>query len=79
MSRTRYRFRTYDVRADQEPDAEPITYGLRCSVCDAEGPVRECADEALAWIFEHVKSEPEHLTYRETIGRSYRAIPGDWR
>lgn len=75
---TRYRFRQFDISPDLEPDADPITYAVSCAVCSAAAVPSESPDTT-TWITSHLRDEPEHLTYRETVVRPYRAAPGEWR
>lgn len=63
---------------DQEPDAEPITYAMACCVCAATGPPSLDPSASAEWIPVHLKRQPEHLTYRESVTRPYRAVPGAW-
>ncbi|MCK1796671.1 hypothetical protein MTQ01_11720 [Streptomyces sp. XM4193] len=78
MSGQRRRYRSFTVTADLEPDAEPITFAMACCVCGATGPESTDPDLSSAWVPTHLKHRPEHLSYRETVTRPYRAIPGPW-
>jgi hypothetical protein len=79
VSRGTFRFREYTVARDTEPDAEPVTIRMECVVCGESGPAAGTSDEALGWAVTHLKTSPEHLTYREVITRPYRAVPGAWQ
>ncbi|MBB1246840.1 hypothetical protein GL263_25295 [Streptomyces durbertensis] len=79
MVRATYRFREYGIGPDREPDAEPMTFAMRCAVCGQRGPTCERPEESAAWITAHLREHPHHLSYRETVRRSYRAVPGEWR
>lgn len=79
MTRATFRFRNYHFRPDTEPDAEPHTFTMRCAVCDATGPTSERPEDGGAWAAEHLKAQPEHFTYRETITRPHRFQPGAWQ
>lgn len=76
--RARYRHREFHIQPDREPDAEPLTFTMRCAVCGVTGPATLAAQRSADWIAEHLKSRPQHLTYRETVTRPYRAVPGPW-
>lgn len=74
MTRAVYRFVNYTVIPDKEPDAEPLTFRLQCSVCEEQGPQEKTTEDAAAWALIHVKDNREHLTYREHVTRPYRMI-----
>lgn len=78
MSRATYRHRAFRISPDHEPDAEPWTFTMQCAVCDASSPTGEDVGPAQDWATQHLKTKPEHLSYRETITRPYRAEPGAW-
>lgn len=77
-SRARYRHREFHIEPDREPDAEPLTFTMHCAVCGASSPIAFSAKRSVDWIARHLKSRPQHLTYREAISRPYRAVPGSW-
>lgn len=79
MTRAKYRFRNFRIEADEEPDAEPHTFGMECVACGSSGPAKESPERATAWAWAHLREVPEHLTYREWISRPYRVVPGDWQ
>ncbi|GAA1935394.1 hypothetical protein GCM10009716_48020 [Streptomyces sodiiphilus] len=76
--RRSYRFREHHIVADEEPDAEPLSFSAECAVCEQFGPEEETSEAAGAWIVRHLKANPEHLTYRERLIRPLRAVPGRW-
>ncbi|MQS07514.1 DUF7848 domain-containing protein [Streptomyces alkaliphilus] len=78
MSRSVHRFREYTIEPDTEPDAEAITFTVRCAVCGEGGPTAETTDAAGEWIVTHLGEKSEHLSYREIVTRPYRAVPGEW-
>ena len=72
------RYVRWHLALNTEPDAEPLTYAMECTMCGERGPASEDAKAARAWVFEHVKA-PEnrlHMTYREHITRPWTAMPG---
>lgn len=79
MTRASYRYRTYALVPDTEPDAEPHSYAAQCAVCEESGPRGEDAAEAQSWVIGHLRAHPEHFSYREVITRPYRAEPREWR
>jgi hypothetical protein len=76
--RRSYRLREYHIVADEEPDAEPLSFSAECAVCEQFGPEEETSEAAGAWVIRHLKDNPEHLTYRERVTRPLRAVPGRW-
>lgn len=77
-SQRRYRHREFGIEPDVEPDAEPITYTMCCCVCGASGPPTLDPQVSASWISIHLGRAAEHLTYRESVTRPYRAVPGAW-
>lgn len=73
-----YRFREHTIAPDTQPDAEAWLFFFECQVCQDTGPRKDSPDDALDWTLEHLKQNPEHLSYREHITRPYRAVPGRW-
>ena len=72
------RFVRWHLAPNTEPDAEPFTYTMQCTMCEEFGPTSEDPKKARNWVFEHVKA-PErrlHMTYREHITRPWTAMPG---
>ncbi|WP_101255016.1 hypothetical protein [Streptomyces barkulensis] len=81
MTRSVYRFIRWRMSLNEEPDAEPMTYAMQCTLCGQHGPAGEDAEEARRWVFAHV-TKPEnrlHMTYREIITRPWVALPDDRR
>lgn len=78
MSRAIYRHRSSRITPDVEPDAEQWTFQRQCAVCDASSEPAEDLEQAEDWNETHLKANPDHLTYRETITRPNRAEPGAW-
>ncbi|WP_425829269.1 hypothetical protein [Streptomyces fractus] len=78
MTRATFRHRTFRIMPDHEPDAEPWTFQRHCGVCNASSEPTEALDQAEDWNEAHLKANPGHLSYRETITRPYRAEPGAW-
>ncbi|WP_228452564.1 DUF7848 domain-containing protein [Streptomyces alkaliterrae] len=80
MTRATYRFREYRIQPDLRPGAEPIASAMQCKTCEEVSErTEDFPGGAVAWAVRHLKSNPEHLEYREHITRSYRAEPGAWR
>lgn len=75
MSRGSYRFRQHTLSQDPQ---EPIVHTMACKQCGASGSDSEEPRDGTEWATAHLKGNPDHLTYRETITRSYRAVPGEW-
>ncbi|WP_312018540.1 hypothetical protein [Streptomyces sp. I05A-00742] len=71
--RSVFLFRTWTLQPDREPDAEPVTYAMRCVVCGAESDAAEDFLDAQHWTFRHAGRNPSHHTYRELIMRPWRA------
>ncbi|MET9517760.1 hypothetical protein [Streptomyces sp. NPDC002994] len=66
-------FGTWTLRPDQEPDAEPVTYAMRCAVCGAGSEASTDFSEPQSWVFRHVGRNPSHHTFQEVIVRPWRA------
>jgi hypothetical protein len=82
MTRQRFRFREYTVRAT--PD--PMTLPTFTAVC-VTGDERDCgatsgdlhsADELVRWIATHC-AQTSHERYERTVRETLRAEPGAWR
>ncbi|GHF44001.1 hypothetical protein GCM10010218_26640 [Streptomyces mashuensis] len=71
--RTVFRYGTWTLQPDREPDAEPVTYAMQCAVCGAGSAPQEDAAGAQDWAFRHAGRNPSHHTYREVITRPWRA------
>ncbi|MBB0230756.1 hypothetical protein FOE67_14840 [Streptomyces calidiresistens] len=65
------------MEPDEGPDAEPLLFSARCAVCGASGPAGPEGGTASRWMLTHLRSHPGHLSFREVITRSYRAVPGE--
>ncbi|GAA4680152.1 hypothetical protein GCM10023347_38590 [Streptomyces chumphonensis] len=78
MSRATYRFRSFVVRPDAEPDVEPVAYAMQCAVCGEFGPEEADATTASGWALVHLRGFPEHFTYRHVLRLPYRMVPGEW-
>lgn len=78
MSRARYRYRTYRIGLDEEEHAEPLGFTMACVGCGAEAGTVTDPWASRDWIVRHLKDEPTHLTYRETVTRPFRAHPEAW-
>ncbi|WP_330338762.1 DUF7848 domain-containing protein [Streptomyces sp. NBC_00557] len=63
----------WTLQPDREPDAEPATYAMQCSVCGDNSPPSVDFAEPQSWVFEHGGRNPSHHTYREIITRPWRA------
>ncbi|GAA3054942.1 hypothetical protein GCM10020000_41470 [Streptomyces olivoverticillatus] len=72
-ARTVFLFGTWTLQPDKEPDAEPITYAMKCAVCGETSPTWEDYGVAQNWTFTHAGRNPTHHTYREVIIRPWRA------
>lgn len=79
MTRAVYRFRDHTIGPDHSPGAEPLTFTMQCTACDATGPASENGEDGTEWATQHFKVIPGHLTYREIITRPYRFEPGAWQ
>jgi hypothetical protein len=79
MTRATYRFREFRLIPDTEPDAEPLTFALQCAVCEQSGEPGPDQGDAHGWATSHLKTHPEHYTYREIITRPRRFAPGAWQ
>ncbi|MFF7726055.1 hypothetical protein [Streptomyces sp. NPDC008001] len=75
--RSVYRYGTWTLTPDREPDAEPVTYAMQCAVCEECSAVAEDASEVQSWTFRHAGRHPSHHTYREVITRPWRAWMAD--
>jgi hypothetical protein len=78
LARGVYRFREHILGPDRRPEAEPVTFTMRCATCDASGPASVSGEDGTAWAVTHLKAQPDHVDYREHIVRPYRAEPGAW-
>ncbi|QKW10800.1 hypothetical protein HUT18_11430 [Streptomyces sp. NA04227] len=74
-----YRFREFTLIPDDLPDAEPVTHALQCAVCEDQGDAKTDLAAAKAWAVRHLRSNPEHFTYRHIVQRPYRFQPGAWQ
>ncbi|MGK5642201.1 hypothetical protein ACSNOK_28380 [Streptomyces sp. URMC 126] len=74
--RSVFRFDTWTLQPDREPDAEPLTYAMQCVVCGAASEEVEDFLDAQHWTFRHAGRNPSHHTYRETVNRPWRAWMG---
>lgn len=72
-ARSVFRFRTWTLQPDREPDAEPVTYAMQCAVCGEGSEPGEDFSAAEKWTFRHAGHNPSHHTYRETVVRPWRA------
>lgn len=95
MTRGSYRFRHFAVVRDEEPDTEPQSFTLQCSVCEESGPpetvrradspqewtqeVDRARNAAATWLPEHRSQHPEHYSYRLLESTPYRLVPGEWQ
>ncbi|MEV5374849.1 hypothetical protein AB0L26_02570 [Streptomyces nondiastaticus] len=68
-----YRYGTWTLAPDREPDAEPVTYAMQCAVCEEKSDPQEDLAAAQTWTFRHAGRHPSHHTYREVITRPWRA------
>ncbi|MWA12562.1 DUF7848 domain-containing protein [Streptomyces sp. BA2] len=75
MTRVLYVYREYHVAPNQDADAEPVTHCMECVACEQASSTAEDVDGPLNWVFNHLKSYPTHLAYREHLTRPYRAEP----
>lgn len=75
MTRATYVYRELHVAPNREPDAEAITHCMECADCEEASFTAKDADGPLNWVFNHLKSHPTHLNYREHLTRPYRAEP----
>lgn len=62
----------WTLSPDKEPDAEPLTYAMKCVVCSDGSPRSEEWDQPQSWALAHSGENPSHHTYRETITRPWR-------
>ncbi|GAA0487446.1 hypothetical protein GCM10009544_55920 [Streptomyces stramineus] len=72
-TRKHFRFGTWTLQPDREPDAEPVTYAMQCAVCEEHSATVEDPSDAQGWTFRHAGRNPSHHTYRELITRPWRA------
>ncbi|MEV0119966.1 hypothetical protein AB0I16_00205 [Streptomyces sp. NPDC050703] len=77
--RARYAFRDYTLCPDTAEESEPIVFGMECKNCGDSSDGSEDPANGTEWAADHLKANPEHLTYREHITRSYRFEPGAWQ
>jgi len=63
---------SWTLAPDREPDAEPVTYALRCVVCSEESERSQDWEEPQEWALAHSGRNPSHHTYREEITRPWR-------
>ncbi|MFF2850209.1 hypothetical protein ACFVT5_28300 [Streptomyces sp. NPDC058001] len=73
-----FRFVRWTLRPDQDPDAPPLTYSLRCltlitddTECDAKSPPSTDPTEPQTWAFTHLRAHPDHTSYAEVIERPW--------
>ncbi|MCA1222209.1 DUF7848 domain-containing protein [Streptomyces sp. 8L] len=71
--RTVVRHQQWTLRPDQEPDAEPVSYAMRCAVCGEVSPAYTDFTASQDWVFAHGGRHPSHHTYREIITRPWKA------
>ena len=62
------------LQPDHEPDAEPITYAMRCAVRSETSPPGTDFAERQNWVFAHGGRNPSHDTYREITIRPWRGL-----
>lgn len=77
-TRRTFRFTEWTLRPDQDEDAPPTTYALRCQTLtgqDAECGQRSARStdptEPQSWAFDHLRAYPEHSSYAEVIERPW--------
>ncbi|MFJ5678599.1 hypothetical protein [Streptomyces sp. NPDC093097] len=74
-----YRFREFRIMPNSRPEAEPWTFAMECTECGKSSDQQTGHAPSLGWVTEHLKTNPDHLDYRERITRPYRAVPGAWQ
>lgn len=84
MTRARFRFFTWTLTPNGEPDAPPSRHRFRCTTedengkpCGAESPESETFEDAQRWPFEHMKALPDHIGYEQVLRRPWGMVRGD--
>ena len=77
MTRSVLRFVRWTVTPDREPDAEPVTYAMRCAVCGQRSGVSVEFGPVQDWVMQHAARFRDHHSYREVITRPWRAWSPD--
>ncbi|MFE1129586.1 hypothetical protein FSY75_34755 [Streptomyces sp. TR1341] len=69
-TRSLFRFVSWTVKPDREPDAAPVTHLYRCTsedeagnVCGAESERTEDGASAEDWALRHAAENPDHRSY----------------
>lgn len=66
------RFVDWTLTPDREPDAAPMTFAMRCAVCEAESEAGADFADGHSWALRHAGRNPSHHTYTEVITRPWR-------
>jgi hypothetical protein len=73
VTRAVLQFQAWSVAPDEEPDAEPITFGAQCAVCLRTSSRSTLQQDVADWVRDHAARNPSHHSYRELIQRPLRA------
>lgn len=68
------RHETWTLTPDREPDAAPLSYKMRCTMCEEESPKSEGWNDPQSWALAHSGKNPSHRTYSEVISRPWRTF-----
>lgn len=79
---TPYRFMSWTITPDLEPDAPPSLHIFQCGGEDEQGvkcgqqslPTEDFED-ARSWTFRHLQEHPDHRGYNHVASRPWRMIP----
>jgi hypothetical protein len=68
-----FRYLTWTLEPDKQPDAAPVTYAMSCDVCGVKSADFEDIAPVQQWVFGHVGSNPTHHSFTEIIHRPWHA------